>query len=146
MDCEVPLPDPHRPKQKGYCPKTYNGTPVAYCVWKERSNGWFGGASVQYPKTARATPYRNCARYVRGTHFGSDRGRAVQWSQGYEISAGFNIKGANLKAAFNTSSQTGYDSNAYLYYQFQQAGWMCGTNGAPSKSAQLVARDNLPAK
>jgi hypothetical protein len=144
MDCEVPLPDPDRPKQKGYCPTTYNGTPVAYCVWKERSNGWFGGASVQYPKSAPATPYRNCARYVRGTHFGSDRGRAVQWSQGYEIGLSVNIKAANLKARYSSSSQTGYDSNAYMYYYFNHFAWLCGTNNAPSKAAQLVARDNLP--
>jgi hypothetical protein len=117
---------------------------VAYCVWKIRSTGWFGGASVQFPKSAPATPYRNCAFQVAGSHFNSDRGKAVQWSQGYEFDPGMNIKGVNLKANFDGSSQTGYDSNAYMYYHFQESGYMCGTNGAPSSAAQLVARDNLP--
>jgi hypothetical protein len=146
MDCLVPVPLKHRPPQHGYCPTTYEGTPVDYCVWKLASTGWFGGASVQYPKTAPATSYRNCAYQIAGSHFGTDRGEAIEWSQGYEIGAGLGLKGVNIKVDYNASSQTGYDINAYMYYHFKEAGYICGTNGPPSKAAQLVARDNLPAR
>jgi hypothetical protein len=144
MDCEVPLPDPHRPKQKGYCPKTYNGP-----LWRTasgKSDQTASSAGHPCSTRSRPPPPRIAIAHVTLGELtsGSDRGTAVKWSQGYEIGLSVNIKAANLKARYSSSSQTGYDSNAYMYYYFNHATWLCGTNNAPSKAAQLVARDNLP--
>jgi hypothetical protein len=143
MSCEVPEQPKkgQKPVQHGSCPAQYKGIWVIWCVWKIRSTGWFGGASVQFPKNAPSTPYYNCAFQRHGTSFHSDRGKAVEWDSGYQIGANLGIKGVHLKVDYGSTSQTGYDSNAF---GFARDGWMCGTNTAPSKAAQLVARDNLP--
>jgi hypothetical protein len=51
---------------------------------------------------------------------------------------------ATLKASFNVSAKTGYDANAVMYFHFNHAGYLCGTNGSEAKAAQLVQRDNKP--
>jgi hypothetical protein len=68
----------------------------------------------------------------------------VQWSSGFELGASLGLKGANGKVSFNGSAQTGYDTNAVVYYHFGHAGWLCGTNGSPATAAILVQRGNQP--
>jgi hypothetical protein len=51
----------------------------------------------------------------------------------------------NLKARFNSSAQTGYDTNAVMDYHFpSHAGLLCGTNGPSATAAILVQRGNKP--
>lgn len=54
------------------------------------------------------------------------------------------FKGANLKASFNSSAQTGYDKNAVMDYHFGHFGFLCGTNNKPPKAAILVQRGTKP--
>jgi hypothetical protein len=143
-DC-LGVPLKHRPKKHGYCPTSYEGTFVLFCVWTERSDGWFGGASWQCPKTAPATSYDNCAIQYPDTFFDSDRGVAVRWSQRYEIRLSVNIKAANLKAKYTSSAQTGRLRQQRLSVLPIPALEMdMRDKQGPSKAAQLAARDNLP--
>jgi hypothetical protein len=105
-----------------------------------QSTGWFGGATTAHPKQAPSTPANNCAQYEKNSNFHGDFGTAVQWSSGFELGAALDIKGVNLKASFNGTAQTGYDTNAVMYFHFGHTGYMCGTNGSPASAALLVAR------
>lgn len=87
-------------------------------------------------------PIGHCRR-VQALEWGASQGRRSL--AGPRENANVAIKAANLKARYSSSAQTGYDSNAYLYYHFEHAGYLCGTNKAPSRAAQLVRRQNLPA-
>jgi hypothetical protein len=145
MDCLVPEPPKSRPKQHGYCPTMYKGSYVGVCVWKVRAMSWWAGARYVFTKNAPATPRDDCAFQEAGTTYSTDRGKAIEWSEGYEVGVGLDIKGVNLKTDFETSAQTGYDTNAHIVYGFpDHSGWVCGTNNGPNKAAQVVARGNLP--
>jgi hypothetical protein len=50
----------------------------------------------------------------------------------------------NLKTTFGTTTQTGYDTNALLHYQFTRGGYICGTNGEPSSATIVLARPARP--
>ena len=118
---------------------------VHKCFWMVKSTGWFGGASTVQPRQSPRTPARNCASQEKGRHFNSDFGTAVQWSSGFSLGAALGVKGVNLTASFNGSAQTGYDTDAVMDFQFpRHAGFICGTNGRPSKAAILVQRGNKP--
>jgi hypothetical protein len=148
--CYGPAGDSNIPyvHQHGSCPHKFTSFGRTYwvhkCFWLIRSVGWFGGASTVHPKSAPGTTAGNCAPQEKGSDFDADFGTAVEWSSGYELSASLGLKGANLKASFNGSARTGYDANAFMYFKFHQAGYMCGTNGPPSSAAILVMRGSLP--
>lgn len=48
----------------------------------------------------------------------AELGRWISWMA--RLMAG-GIKGASLKASFNSTAQTGYDANALMHFQFHQA-------------------------
>jgi hypothetical protein len=133
-----------RVKQHGACPTKYYVSYVHKCIWMVESTGWFGGANTQHPAKAPSTPAGNCAPYEKGSHYDGDFGKAQEWSSGFSIGAAVGIKGVNLKADFSSSTQTGYDTNAVMYYHFAKAGYLCGTNGGPATAAILVQRGTLP--
>jgi hypothetical protein len=61
------------------------------------------------------------------------------------MGAALNIKGANLKASFNDSAQTGYDGNDYMQFNLSNKRvWICGTNRSPDFASQLVERASKP--
>jgi len=115
---------------------------VHMCFWMVHSTGWFAGATIEHPSQAPSTPSDNCGEQEKGTHFDTSHGTAIEWSKGWDLGAALGLKGANLKYSFDTSTQTGYDKNALLHFQFQHTGYICGTNNVPSKAAQLVMRGN----
>jgi hypothetical protein len=144
--CYGPANDSNIPfqKQHGQCPRKFTShTFVFYvhkCIWMVHSTGWFGGATIVSPKQAPATPGRFCAPQAKGSIFNTSTGVAIQWSSGWELGAALGLKGANLKASFNGTAQTGYDANALVHFKFHHAGFICGTNKAPSHAAILVMR------
>ena len=96
-------------------------------------------------RNAPNTPRGYCGFQQANSNFSGDFGNAVQWSRGFELGAALHIKGVNLKAEFNGSAHTGYDTNAVMYYKFHQKGYLCGTNKrGPAHARMLVARANLP--
>lgn len=125
------------PAQRG-CPKrTPDGaTDIIKCLFTVRSNGWSGGATQLYPKTAPRTPAYDCNKYAKGNRFFADYGSAVTWSQGFNLAAD--------GIGFNASTQTGYDLHGHMNFQFGHSGWLCGTNGNDATAAQLVARGTKP--
>lgn len=132
-----------RVRQHGRCPRKYSAvTYVHKCLWMISSTGWFGGATITHPRPTPTAPSRFCAPQAAGSHFDTSNGIAVQWSSGFELGAALGIKGANLKASFNSTTQTGYDANALMHFQFNHFGFICGTNKAPAKAAILVMRGN----
>jgi len=133
-----------RVKQHGSCPTKYYVSYVHKCIWMVESTGWFGGTNTQHPSQTPSTPEANCAPYEAGSHYDGDFGKAAEWSTGFSIGAAVGIKGVNLKANFSSSTQTGYDTNAVMYYHFNKAGYLCGTNGGPATAAILVQRGDLP--
>lgn len=61
------------------------------------------------------------------------------------MGAALGVKGANLKASFNGSAQTGYDTNARMNFHFaRHRGYLCGTNDSETGAAILVERGDLP--
>jgi hypothetical protein len=133
--------------QHGRCPRKYIDDHVVYyvhkCLWLIHSKGWFGGQSTLHPKQPPHTPRRFCAPHPRGDWFDGDYGLAVRWSSGFELGAALDIKGVNLHADFNGTAQTGYDSNALMYFKFpDHSGFLCGTNGPEATAAILVQRAN----
>jgi hypothetical protein len=135
---------PPRSKQHGYCPTTFTKDGLTYyvakCLWHVASTGWFGGGPMRHPESAFKTPAKYCAIEYQGDFFGNDTGSAVEWTTKFQIGAAAGIKGVNLKTSFGTTTQTGYDKNAKMHYQFRQRGYICGTNNRPTKAAILVAR------
>jgi hypothetical protein len=137
-------------EQKNYCPRTITEPKTGYkvdvhkCFWEVRSTGWFTGTNLLYPKYAPATPGGNCSQWVAGSSFDTDFGTAENWSSGFDLGATVGIKGANLRASFGSSAQTGYDANAYMDFTFHKNGWMCGTNASPGTAALLVLRPFRP--
>jgi hypothetical protein len=129
-----------RVKQHSPCPAAYEESYVHKCLWLIKSIGWFGGSTVQHPKIIPYTPSGHCAPHVKGSHFSGDYGKAVKWDSGFELAASLDIKTVNLKSDFNSSAQTGYDTNAVMYYHFKQSGFLCGTNAPEATAAILVAR------
>ena len=127
-------------RQHGRCPKRFHSSYVHKCIWMIHSRGWFGGSNVLHPKTTPRTPSGNCAFTHFNTGFESDYGVAVRWSRGFALGAALDIKGVDLKAYFNSSAQTGYDTNGHMKFWFARSGYLCGTNGPESTAAQLVAR------
>jgi hypothetical protein len=141
------LPDQKVPHlhQHGQCPKKYGVSYVHKCLWLIHSRGWFGGATTLHPRRAPHTPGRYCAEHGKGTYFEGDYGTALQWSHGFELGAALDIKGVDLKARFNGSAQTGYDTNAVMHFKFHHKGYLCGTNGSEASAAILVQRaDKAP--
>jgi hypothetical protein len=143
-ECYGPLNDskvPHE-RQHGQCPRKYTVDGYMYyvhkCLWLIHSTGWFGGATIAHPGLVPATRY--CAFQEAGTHFNTSNGTAIQWSGGWELGAALGIKGANLKASFNSTAQTGYDKNALMQFSFRHSGSICGTNKVPAHAAILVMR------
>jgi len=139
---------PHE-KQHGKCPRTFTNDLhmvfyVHKCFWLVHSTGWFGGTSHVVPRRAPGTPAINCAPHEANSHYDDDLGVAVQWSGGFELGASLGIKGVNLKATFNGTAQTGYDTNARMNFHFRHMGYLCGTNGSEASAAILVERGNLP--
>jgi hypothetical protein len=132
----------HRVHQHGQCPRKVGQDPVHKCLWLIHSRGWFGGQTTLHPRQSPRTPGRFCAEHEKGASFSGDFGNAVQWSQGFELGAALHVKGVNLKASFNGSAHTGYDSNAVMTFKFHQHGYLCGTNGSESTAAILVQRSN----
>jgi hypothetical protein len=123
--------------QKGCPKKTPTGaTDIVKCIFKVRSNGWSGGATISYPNTAPRTPRYDCDQYARGTGFHRDNGAAVNWSKGFELAAD--------GIGFNTETQTGYDTDGHMTFSFGHKGYLCGTNADDATAAQLVARGTLP--
>src|ERR1700722_212053 len=131
-----------REHQHGRCPSTYERSYVHKCIWMIKSVGWFGGQQIQHPKAVPSTPSGNCAIHPKGATFGGDDGKAVTWTSGWDLGAALGIKGANLKASFNGSAQTGYDTGAHMAYYFAQKGYLCGTNAPESTAAIIVQRGN----
>lgn len=127
-------------QHEGVCPKDWGKDVVHYCKWEVRSIDWFGGATVTDEKSIPATPGYYCGPQSAGTHFNNDYGTAGQWSSNFQVGAALGLKCLNLKATYGTTTQTGYDVNALMYYHFNRRGYICGTNGPPSTAAQLVAR------
>jgi hypothetical protein len=135
--------------QHGRCPHKFVSHSVVFyvhkCFWMVRSTGWFGGTSIVQPRQAPRTPARYCAHHDLGSIFDSDFGTAVQWSSGFSLGAALGVKGVNLKASFNGSAQTGYDTNAAMNFHFpRHAGFLCGTNGSEATAALMVQRGNKP--
>ncbi|HEY1619088.1 MAG TPA: hypothetical protein VGG25_15815 [Streptosporangiaceae bacterium] len=130
--------------QAGQCPKRFDSGYVHKCLWMIRSMGWFGGAKVEHPSSSPRTPRGDCALQDKNTNFQTDRGVAIKWTRGWDLGAALGIKGVNLKADYNGSAQTGYDSDAFMNFNFAQRGYLCGTNASPSTAAVLVQRDNKP--
>jgi len=134
----------HRKHQHGKCPKKVGHAPVHKCLWMIHSRGWFGGQSTLHPKKAPRTPGVNCAPHDPGDKFDGDHGSAIKWSHGFELGAALDIKGVNLKASFNGSAHTGYDTNAVMSFRFHRKGFLCGTNASEATAAILVQRANKP--
>jgi hypothetical protein len=134
--------------QHGRCPRKFVSHGVVFyvhkCFWLVRSTGWIGGATTVQPRKAPRTPRRYCVQHERGSNFHSDFGTAVQWSSGFSLGAALGVKGVNLKASFNGTAQTGYDTNAVMYFHFGHSGLLCGTNGFEATAAILVQRGNEP--
>jgi hypothetical protein len=134
-------------KQHSYCPRVWEPIhSLKYythkCFWMTRSGGWFGGADWTHPRHIPSTPGVFCAPQRKGTAFKTANEKAVQWSSGFDIGASDKIKDVTLKASFSSSSQTGYDTNAQMRFQFARTGYICGTNKDPSNAAILVMRSN----
>ncbi len=132
-------------KQNGKCPRTTldhdNRMVWVYkCLWLIRSTGWFGGGNWVHPKNAPSTPAKYCAKERAGLNFTTANEKAVNWSNGWNLGGTLGVKGVNLKASFNASAQTGYDSNAKMIFNFVHTGWICGTDHDPGKATQLVMR------
>lgn len=50
-----------------------------------------------------------------------------------------------MNGSFNGSAQTGYDTDAFMQFQFgHHGGYLCGTNATEAKAAMLVQRNNKP--
>jgi hypothetical protein len=136
---------PHQ-KQHGKCPRKFTNDLgmvfyVHKCFWKLASTGWFGGTSTVVPSRAPRTPSKNCAPHEPNSSYDSDLGTAVQWSSGFDMGASLGVKDASLKASFNGSAQTGYDTNARMNFHFgRNGGNLCGTSGSEASAAILVAR------
>ncbi len=138
---------PHQ-KQHGSCPKTFTDQQgrteyVHKCLWLVKSTGWFGFSdNVQHPKNAPHTPGKFCGPELKGSTAITHKQKAIEWGSGWSLGKAVGIKGANLKASFNASSQTGYDTNAQIVFTFGHDGWVCGTNHDTKKAAILVVRGN----
>jgi hypothetical protein len=146
----LPFQPVHRVKQNSPCPSTYqsgaNAIPVHMCLWQVQSTGHFGGTQTLHPKRSPATPADNCAPHEGGpqSHYDGDYGTAVEWSSGWDLGADLKLKAVDIKVSFNASAQTGYDTNAVVYFHFARRSYLCGTNGSETSAAQLVARGNVP--
>jgi hypothetical protein len=143
--CYGPPRDSNIPyqKQHGQCPHKYKDVGgvwhwVHKCIWMIHDTGWAGGEKIAHPKGAPSA--QNCEPFPKNAHFDSDYGKAVQWSSGFDLSDALGIKGANLKASFDSSTQTGYDKDALLNFHFGHAGVLCGTNNKITEAAILVQR------
>jgi hypothetical protein len=135
---------PHQ-HQHGQCPKRTGPGGTWYvhkCLWMIHSRGWAAGTHVLHPKKAPAA--RHCTFFNRKSIWHSDYGVAVRWSHGFTVGAALNIRGVNLKAFYNSSSQTGYDTNALMEFKFRQNGFLCGTNRPVRTAQQLVQRASKP--
>jgi hypothetical protein len=133
--------------QHGQCPHHFTNQigQVFYvhkCIWMVKSTGWFGAGDLQHPSAIPSTPAKFCGFEPKGQTIKTANEKAVQWAHGYDIGASTGIKGANLKADFSSSSQTGYDANAQMTFTFAHDGYLCGTNKDPSNAAILVMRSN----
>jgi hypothetical protein len=141
----LPGTNVHPVKQKN-CPRTFGpfNDPVHKCIWMIHSTGWSGGQTTQHPKSAPTTPRSDCRKHEAGDRYDGDHGSAIEWSQGFELGAALNIKGIDGKASFNSTTHTGYDTNAVMLYRFHHTGYLCGTNGTEATAAIIVQRANLP--
>lgn len=151
--CYGPANDSNIPyqHQKGQCPHSFKGGfgvtfYVHKCFWLIKSTGWAGGQSKLHPARAPRTSARFCLHHDPKDSFGGDFGTAIQWSAGFELGAALGVKGVNLKASFNGSAQTGYDTDAFMQFTFgpRFGGYLCGTNGTEATAALLVQRNNKP--
>jgi len=132
-------------RQHGQCPRRWHRDYVRKCFWAIQSSTHFASGSVVTGTPAPRTPAKYCGSFRGQTSYSNDRGTAVRWSAGFELGAALNIKGVNLKASFNSSTQTGYDSNAFMLFKLHnKALFLCGTNRSPDFAAQLVERGTLP--
>jgi hypothetical protein len=127
-------------KQHGACPKMHDESYVHMCLWRVSSTTWFGGSHQVHPTYIPPTPAKFCAPHDAGDHFNNDYGKAVKWSSGFTVGAAIDIKGVNLKATYATTTQTGYDAHAVMYFYFAHQNRLCGTNGSEAKAAILVAK------
>jgi hypothetical protein len=109
-------------------------------VWLVRSTGWNAGTTWTHPKQLPNTRY--CSLQYPKTVFNTSDGTAIDWSGGWELGAAIDVRGVNLKASYNTTAQTGYDSNALLHFGFRRQGYICGINHLPNKAALLVMRSH----
>lgn len=136
---------PHE-HQHGQCPRKFNrDTEVRKCIWEIQSSTHFASGSVVTGTPAPKTPAKFCGSFRGETSYSNDRGTAIRWSTGFDLGAALNIKGANLKTSFNSSTQTGYDSNDFMQFKFHNKHvFLCGTNRSPDFAAQLVERARLP--
>lgn len=139
---------PRKP-QNGNCPRSFTNAQHAIfyvhkCIWEVKSTGWFGGQNTQHPKAAPKTPARFCAPHEATDQFDSDFGKAIKWSKGFDMGADLGYKGAHGKANYDSSAETGYDSDALMSFKFKHNGFLCGTDHSEAKAALLVQRSNLP--
>jgi hypothetical protein len=148
--CYGPANDSNIPNQnQKHCPKTITDKQGAVhyvhkCFWMVKSTGWFGGTSTVVPSKAPGTPAQNCAPHEADSGFGGDFGKAKEWSAGFEVGVADGLKGVDGKVTFDSSAQTGYDSNDHMHFHFNHKGYLCGTNGSESSAAILVQRYNKP--
>jgi hypothetical protein len=136
---------PHE-RQQGQCPKKYHVAYVHKCIWEIAPSTHFASASAVAGTPAPNTPAQYCGSFQPHDSYGRDRGTAIRWSAGFELGVALGIKGVSAKASFNSSAQTGYDGNDYMYFQFnsRHVTWLCGTNRSADYAAQLVARGSRP--
>lgn len=138
-----------RKKQHGKCPRTHqengNTVEVYKCLWLVKSTGWFGPVgTVTHPRKVPHTPGSFCGRVEAGITAHTNKEKAIQWSSGFEIGGSTGIKGVTLNASYGSTAQTGYDTNAEVFFHFKRDGWLCGTNRKPADAAILVIRGHRP--
>ena len=90
--------------------------------------------------SAPSTPAGFCLKHDGGDKFHTFNETAATWEHGFDIGGDVGIKGVDVKADFDPSTQTGYDANTELWFHFVKVGYLCGTNGYESDAAVLVAR------
>lgn len=146
--CYGPAGDSNIPyqHQHGQCPHHFSQNGATFwvhkCFWLIHDTGWAGGQDIQHPNSAPSV--RICEPFKKDGHWASDFGKAVQWSNGFDLGGALGIKGANLKTSFDSSTQTGYDKDALLDYHFAKNGVLCGTNHKITRAAIMVQLGKAP--
>jgi hypothetical protein len=69
-----------------------------------------------------------------GSQFQTGSSTAINITHGYDIKGG-----TVVNEGFTGTSQTGYDVNAQIGFDFTQNGTLCGSNGKPTVAATMVA-------